>query len=188
MVVGGSLILGISYALKMYKRRENLKAFERILIYIESEIRYRHSILSVALLNAANKSDEPFKSWLLYLVKRLNDNKDKSNIDYDYNTLNDFSIDDGDDRDESSFSDIWMDSLAFLTSSSCFSKEDLEDISHIGQTLGYLDIEAHKMGLKLEIDNIHDKINDFNSDLKDKMRISVISGAVIGILVVIVLV
>ena len=54
--------------------------------------------------------------------------------------------------------------------------------------MGYLDIEAHKMGLKLEIDNIHDKINDFNSDLKDKMRISVISGAVIGILVVIVLV
>ncbi|MBQ9234104.1 MAG: stage III sporulation protein AB [Lachnospiraceae bacterium] len=163
MVIGGSLFYGVSFAMRMYKRRENLKALEKILIYLESEIRYRHSIISEAFFNAAKKSDEPFNAWLLYLGKKLNE-------------------DDG-----AGFWEIWTDSLNMLSSGTCLSKEDIEEISQIGQTLGYLDIEAHKMGLRLEIDNFHEKISDYNADLKDKMRVSVISGAVIGILVVIVL-
>ena len=187
MVIGGSLFFGINYALKIYKRRENLKSLERILIYLESEIRYSHSIISEAFLNAAKKSDEPFKTWLFYLGKRLNDTAfDDIKKDNDFKFLN--SVSDSYRQVENNFFDIWKDSLIFLSFSTCLLDEDLEELANIGQTLGYLDIEAHKMGLRLEIDNFHKKIIDYNSDLKEKMKVSVISGAVIGILVVIVLV
>lgn len=164
MVMGGSLFFGVSFAIRMYKRRDNLKALERILIYLESEIRYRHSIISEAVLNAAAKTDEPFKAWLSYLGEKLNENENAG------------------------FLDIWTDSLSMLLSGTCLLEDDIEELVHIGQTLGYLDIEAHKIGLRLEIDNFHEKINEYNAGLKDKMKVSVISCAVIGILVVIVLV
>ena len=165
MVLGGSVFCGINYAIRLRKRRDNLKALERIVMYLESEIRYRHSVMSEAFVNAAKKADKPFSDWLYYLGLRLKD---------EYNG--------------SDFYKIWCDSLNMLQDDTFLSKEDIEELMSLGQTLGYLDIEAHRAGIELEIDNIHNRINDINEGLKDRMRVSVVAGAVFGILVVMILV
>ena len=218
MILTGTLLYGISHAIRMYKRREHLKALERILVCLESEIRYRHSVMGEAFLNVAEKTEKPFRTWLYYLGERLNSNSmNQDNIyrnrlnevDIYNNNLNEVDIynnnlnkvgiysngynksfsDVAEDEvcyNESFFS-IWTDSLFLLSSGTCLTKEDLEELCAIGQTLGYLDIEAHKMGLRLEIDSFHKKISDYSEGLKDKIKVSVVTGAVVGILVVIVL-
>ena len=163
LVMGGSLLYGINHAVKLKKRRDNLKSLERILMYIESEIRYRHSIIWEAFYNASIKADKPFSKWLGFLGDTL------SNCDKD-------------------FYDVWCDSLFLLMDETFLTKEDIEELKNLGQTLGYLDIKAHEEGIRLELDNIHEKISDYNEGLKDRMRISVIAGAVFGILIVVILV
>ncbi len=167
MVLIGSPAFGISYAVRLKKRKDNLKSIERILMYLESEIRYRHSLIYEAFNNAAVKADKPFSMWLLNLGESL----------YLYDT-----------PDKDSFYEIWCDSLEMLRYGTCLTNEDIEELAAVGQTLGYLDIEAHKAGLALEIDHFHEKIFEYNQTLTGRMRVSVMAGAVFGILVVIVLV
>ncbi|MBO6115394.1 MAG: stage III sporulation protein AB [Lachnospiraceae bacterium] len=216
MILAGTLLYGINHAIRMYRRRENLKALERILVCLESEIRYRHSVIGEAFLNVAKKADKQFTNWLYYLGERLNsksineDDKHSNSVNiidmYSngnshsinkvdmYSNGNSHSISESisfvkkdDTGYNADFFSIWTDSLFLLSSGTCLTKEDLEELCAIGQTLGYLDIEAHKMGLRLEIDSFHKKISDYSEGLKDKIKVSVVTGAVVGILVVIVL-
>ena len=91
MILTGTLLYGISHAIRMYKRREHLKALERILVCLESEIRYRHSVIGEAFLNVAEKTEKPFRTWLYYLGERLNSNS--MNQDNIYrNRLNEVDI------------------------------------------------------------------------------------------------
>lgn len=188
LVLGGSLLYGISRAIRLKKRRDNLKAIERIVMYLESEIRYRHSLMSEAFFNAAGKTDKPFSDWLSYLAGRLKDNYN-SKYDYTgfaYSDFEPFNLDE--DYNNFDFFNIWCESLIMLKDNSFLSNEDIEELKALGQTLGYLDIEAHKAGIGLEINNLHDRISCVSDGLKERMRVSVIAGAVFGILVVVVLV
>lgn len=188
LVLGGSLLYGICRAIRLKKRRDNLKAIERIVMYLESEIRYRHSLMSEAFFNAAGKTDKPFSDWLSYLADRLKDNHNNY-YDYtglDYGDTKSFSLDE--DYNNFDFFNIWCESLILLKNNSYLLNEDIEELKALGQTLGYLDIEAHKVGMGLEINNLHDRITCISDGLKDRMRVSVIAGAVFGILVVVVLV
>ncbi len=145
----------------MKQRLESLKSMEKIMILISNDIRYRHSVLQEAFLNSAKKTDKPFAEWLRLLADRLY----------------------GGD-----FYDIWCLSLSELDKSTCLTEGDIEELKPIGQTLGYLDISAQEMGLRLEIDNLHEKILKLDENLYDRMKVSVVAGTVLGILTVVVLV
>ncbi len=167
MVLSGFSYFGIINALRLKKRKNNLRAVEKILIYLESEIRYKHSLISEALINASRKADKPFDNWLFYLGKRV-----------DSDTV----------VETDGFYEIWISSLEMLRQDTCLSNEDIEELATVGQTLGYLDIEAHRAGLELELKSLHEKICEYSETLAGKMRISVIAGALLGIMIVIVLV
>lgn len=167
MVLSGSAYFGIVQAAGLKKRKSSLKSIERILMYLESEIRYKHSLISEALINASKKADKPFNNWLFFLSERV---------------TSDIAV------ETDGFYEIWVSSLEMLRQDTCLSNEDIEELATVGQTLGYLDIEAHRAGLELEMKSLHEKICEYNEALTGKMRISVIAGALFGILVVIVLI
>ena len=67
----GSLVLGIKIALNMKARLRALRELERIISYIEGELRYRHAVLNEALYNVSLKCGHPFDMWLGDLSQRL---------------------------------------------------------------------------------------------------------------------
>lgn len=148
----------------MKKRVDELRELERLINYIEGEIRYRHSILSQACLNAGSKTGQPFKEWLCGLSKTVEEDCDRG------------------------FIDIWEDSLKYLKSKSCLNKEDMERLYDLGRTLGYLDIESQKQGLMLEKENIHNVIQRLDKSLAGNMKLSVVLGTLGGIFIVVILV
>lgn len=163
-MIAGSMALGIKIALMMKKRVEQLKEIERIINYIEGEIRYKHSILKEACINASTKCGQPFSDWLEIVGDRLE--------------LSDSG---------EGFSEIWFESLNVLYEKSLLSKRDINEINSLGQTLGYLDIRSQEMGLKLEKENIHERLVQSDRELMNRMKISVILGTLSGIFIVIML-
>ncbi|MBQ8924422.1 MAG: stage III sporulation protein AB [Lachnospiraceae bacterium] len=162
-VISGGGIAGFSYAYKLRKRLDNLRELERIVIHIENDIRYRHSIISEAFRGVSVRCRKPFSDWLMFLSERLDDA-------------------------DSQFSEIWDSSLIYLKDNSFLHNEDIDNLKTLGQTLGYLDIASQEMGIKLFLENLHNKINEISSTLNDKIRISIIAGMVGGIFIVVLLV
>ncbi|MBQ8924456.1 MAG: stage III sporulation protein AB [Lachnospiraceae bacterium] len=190
LVITGAGIAGTSYAYRLKKRLDNLKELEHIVINIENDIRYRHSIISSAFKNVSTKCHKPFSHWLMFISKRL-DYADDPN-EANEQLINDFDCDDeffnGFFHNTYEFSEIWDKSLIYLKDNSFLKNEDIDDLKTLGQTLGYLDITSQKMGISLFLDNLHSKINEINSTLNDKIRISIIAGMVSGIFIVILLI
>ena len=185
-VIFGSISFGINHAYKLKKRLDNLKEIERIIIYIENEIRYRQSVLCDACHNAALKSDKPFNEWLENLSYELGY---KKNFMYENKDgyINKAGFIDNDSliNNDESFNNIWNSSLSFLRDNSYLRKSDLEELRNLGQTLGYLDINSQEMGIKLALKNIRSKIEDYNQKLPEKIKLSLIASGVCGILIVI---
>ncbi len=148
----------------MKKRVDELRELERIINYIEGEIRYRHSILSQACRNAGLKTGQPFRQWLQVLG-------DEMESEY-----------------ESTFQEIWDSSLKYLEEKSCLHRDDISRLCDLGRTLGYLDVESQTKGLTLEKDNIHEVIQKLDKGLAGNMKLSVVLGTLGGIFIVVILV
>lgn len=164
MVIGGGGMLGLCIANNMRLRVKQLKELERIILFLEGEIRVRHSILSEAFRFASKKCGQPFNEWLIYLSDSLSD----INCDSDFYT-------------------IWTSSLAILRDKSRLNKTDLSIVENIGQTLGYLDIRAMEQGLSLERENIKDVAKTSLCELPNRVKISIILGILGGVFIIIVL-
>lgn len=67
-------------------------------------------------------------------------------------------------------------------------KEDVKELYLVGQTLGYPDIKSMEMGLELQKENIHNKIQALDGVLANNMKVSVILGTLGGILLVVILI
>ena len=163
MIIGGCLCIGILYAHGMKCRVEELRQVERIINYIEGEIRYKNSLLKEACLSASLRCGQPFKQWLEKLGERIEG----------------FYMD--------SFGEIWEDSLDELRENSCLKNEDIREINLVGQTLGYLDIRTQEMGLGLEKEIIHNNVERLDKGLANNMKVSVILGGLSGLMLVIIL-
>ena len=139
-----------------------------MIIYIENEIRYKHSVLSEVFQNAGRRVKEPYGSWLAELGERL------EAVTFD-------------NAGSYSFNDIWEISLEDLRVASHLKDEDIAELATLGQTLGYMDVTAQQMGLTLYLEELRRDIERISASLPDKTRVSVIAGTVGGILIVILL-
>lgn len=158
-------MLGFCIANNMRLRVKQLKELERIILFLEGEIRVRHAILGEAFLFASKKCGQPFNEWLMFLSDSLSD----------VNCVSDFNT-------------IWNGSLAILRDKSKLNKSDLSIVENIGQTLGYLDIRAMEQGLLLERENIKDVVKTSLCELPNRVRISIILGILGGVLVILILI
>ena len=60
MILAGGILLGIWIAMSMKKRVDELKQIERIINYLEGEIRYKNSLLGEACIAASLRCGQPF--------------------------------------------------------------------------------------------------------------------------------
>lgn len=173
LVIIGSLALGLRIAFNMRGRIRDLKEIERILGFLEGELRVRHSTMDEALENVASKSGQPFKLWL----KELAENIRTSQNYVDYNCSNEH-ID---------LHDMWNKSLDKLLGRTSLNFKDIEQLQDVGRALGYLDIESQQMNLKMEMELIHQHILTLDKDLSVRMKNAVVVCLLGGIMTVIAL-
>ena len=170
MVVLGSLALGIRIAWSMKGRILALKEMERILAYLEGELRCRHSMLAEALYNVSLKSPEPYSSWLFELMRTVEGQRE----DMDKGKFNDFYT-------------MWYQSLEDLRHEALLAAKDISLFYDVGKALGYLDIESQQMNLNLEREHIHSYILELDKDVSLRMKNAVILCFLGGVMTVIAL-
>lgn len=162
-VIVGGISLGFIVAFSMKKRVDELRQLERIINYIEGELRYKNALLGEALMSASYRCGQPFDSWLRKLSVQLEEGTDLS------------------------FYSLWENSLIELEPYSALKKEDIRELFAVGQALGYLDIKSQSTSLSLEKENIHSSITKLDKSLYNNMKVSIILGTLGGIFLVILL-
>ena len=154
-------------------RVKNLRELERILGFLEGEIRCRHSFLEDACINTSKKCGQPFSQWLNALALELSGMSGKNMHKTEEDDIS------------HSFADIWIRNIEGLGESTCLNAEDMDELKQLGQTLGYLDIQMQEEGLRLEMDSLHAKNVRLKAELSSRVKLSVMLGFLAGILLVI---
>ena len=86
------------------------------------------------------------------------------------------------------FDQIWIEHADKLYESSGLKQEDMEYIYNLGQTIGYLDVQAQEEGLALLQADLGRHIRELEAEAKDRMRLSLVVGSVAGVLLIIILI
>lgn len=205
MVVIGSLTLGLRIATNMRGRLSALRQVERILCYIEGELKVRQARLGEALTDVSLKTPNPYSYWLSQLADMLESCTICAEVqseEYAYhmdNVLGDVSeyaaSDDmkashilkGNTIEYKDFYTLWCKSLTTLRDETQLSFKDITSLYDVGKALGYLDIESQQMNLALERERLHSVILELDKDLNSRMKNAVVMSFLCGLLTVIAL-
>lgn len=170
-MVVGSLALGVRIATNMRGRLNSLRELERILGYIDGELRCRHSVLYEAMYNVSLKSGQPYRLWLGRLSKEL---EAQGSVNDEASKYKDFYT-------------LWCESLTYLMEETLLNSKDISQLCDVGKALGYLDIESQQMNLNLERELIHKHILELDKDINARMKNAIVLCFLGGIMTVIAL-
>ena len=163
--------MGIKLAGLMKGRILALREIERIIGYLEGELRYRHSTLGEALYSVSRKCATPYSAWLTQLGKAVDGQAEEF-------------------KDKTSYQDfytIWCKSLDALRGSTLLNSRDINQLRDVGKALGYLDIESQQMNLNLEKELIHSTVLELDKDIGARMKNAIVLSFLGGIMTVIAL-
>ncbi len=148
-----------------------LREIERIIGYLEGELRCKHSTLGEALYSVSRKSTAPYSTWLNQLGKAV----DGQAIEF---------------KDKASYEDfftMWCKSLELLKVSTLLNTRDINQLCDVGKALGYLDIESQQMNLNMEKELIHSTVLELDKDIGARMKNAIVLSFLGGIMTVIAL-
>lgn len=111
-----------------------MREYARVLSVATAELRYRRDILAQVFVRVAKKCRQPYAAWLLELSQALMEAQGQA---YSYTEV------------AADFDQIWRKHADRLYESSGLKQEDMEYIYNLGQTIGYLDVQAQEEGLAL---------------------------------------
>ena len=157
-------------------RVRQLQELGRIIGYMSGELRYRREILAQAFESISKKCSVPFSGWLDELSKRLDRNL-RLRMDDEYMRM-----------ENTDFQSLWKKSADDFYLQSGLKREDMEYIYNLGQTIGYLDVQAQEQGLLLLQGDLNRHIQRLEDEMHERIRVAMILGAVLGILLVIIFV
>lgn len=167
-------------------RVRQLRELEHLIGYMSGEVRYRREILTQAFFNISTKCKEPFSIWLRDLADGLKGGTQNMPIeDAIYEEMKNMPIDETKYAVTLDFDSIWKDAAGWLYLHSALKWEDMEYVYNLGQTIGYLDVQAQEQGLMLLQGDLNRHIQRLESEVKERIRVAMILGIVVGILLVI---
>ncbi len=163
--------MGVKIAYMMKGRIVALREIERIIGYLEGELRYKQATLGEALYNVSRKCSEPYNTWLNQLEEAV----DGQAVEL---------------KDRTSYQDfftMWSKSLEILKVSTLLNTRDINLLRGVGKALGYLDIESQLMNLDMEKELIHNTVLELDKDIGARMKNAIVLSFLGGILTVIAL-
>lgn len=166
--------MGILRAMAIRRRVKEMQEYARVLSVVTAELRYRRDILAQVFARVAKKCREPYAPWLSELAQALTEAQQGQAYSYT--------------EAAADFDQIWMEHADKLYESSGLKQEDMEYIYNLGQTIGYLDVQAQEEGLALLQADLGRHIRELETEAKDRMRLSLVVGGVSGVLLIIILI
>lgn len=170
--LGAALILLSAPGLGMYlagqwkERLRQLEKLRQMIYFLKGEITYSHAPLAEALERVGRRSGGPLGDMFIRAAKRICTQEGES------------------------LQEIWShetDAMARDTVNLPLTKGDLEQLSSLGEHLGYLDVDMQERTLLLYLEQLDLSIKYLQAHRQEKCRLYTSLGVMGGIFLVIVM-
>lgn len=162
VIAGGGIGFYVAHLFKY--RLQELMELQRIIVLLQSEIRYNVTPLPEAFLNISRKTSMPFSIIFRNMGEELMELNGQS------------------------FLQIWKGGVGNIAEKTTLSLSDLRNLDTLGKSLGYLDKETQLNAIELYLEQMDFAINNLQSNLNKKMNLSRYLGFVGGMILVIILI
>jgi len=162
-VIGSMIVIAVCTALGFEKSNDlqmHLNALEelrKIFVLLRSEVQYTKAPFAELFLKISKKVDGVYKEWLSKISKDL------------------------ERHEKGTLQEVWEVSIYEYLRESRLTKEELEELCRVGNSLGYLET------IELYIDQLDFSIEKTREELKSKKKLYQSMGIMCGIFLVIVL-
>lgn len=162
-IVGSMIVIAVCTALGFEKSNElsmHLNALEelkKLFVLLRSEVQYTRAPFAELFLKISRKMDGVYQKWLLRLSKDLEKHEKRT------------------------LQEVWKVSVYEYLEESRLTKEELEELCRVGNSLGYLET------IELYINQLDFSIEKAREELKSKKKLYQSMGIMCGIFLVIVL-
>lgn len=163
MIILSGTGMGFQASERLFRQNELLKRLKKMIVLLRGEIKYNNTYLGQALENVSGKISEPYSTFLQYLAQRSEENEGES------------------------FAALWRESVTVNLQESGLSKQHLERLVELGETLGFLDREMQLAAIDLFMEQLETMIGENSLKLRDNSRLYRCLGVMGGILVVLVI-
>ena len=164
LVIAATTLSGALRAERIKEEYRQMRNLQRLLCMIESEIRYAHTHLGEIFLHAARRTQEPYRSWLLDMEKRM------------------------DEADSGVFEKIWGQAASEKLSGAGLPKKELERLIQLGGQLGVMDLKLQLEVLALYQEQLRLSMEEVWEGMGAKVRLCHCLGVMSGLLVVVMLI
>lgn len=163
MVILASGGWGMYQAGRIEECYRQMRYLRKLIFRIRSEIRYSRRTLPESLLNVGSDAKDPYKLWLLSLYKRL------------------------EKRQGTSLAGIWEEETLIYLSDVGIPEDILEGLIRLGGELGSIDIEMQVKTLDLYLEHMEQRMEEFRTEQKEKVRLYRWIGVTGGVFLAIIL-
>lgn len=160
MVIGATVLFGERKAAALKEQHRQMEYLRQLLYALLSEVRYARSPLGEIFLSVGESAEEPYKSWLLELGRRL------------YR------------RDGGSFSHLWKTSIREKLSTAALAEAEISRLSELGDRLGFADIEFQVSSIERYLTQLEVSADEIRKEMKIKTRLYHCLGIMSGMLIV----
>lgn len=162
-VMGGVGYFAVSMNQALEKRNLELRKLYSILLQLKSEIQYMGNTLPECFQKLSYHAKEPFVAWLNRLTERM------------------------EQKEESSFQEIWKEELEYLYECSAFEKEDIEPLQELSDKLGSMDVTAQIKAIDYALPHIERNRNVLEGELGQRKKVVVTLSLFCGFMTLILL-
>lgn len=168
-LTGSVLVMGAAcyFAINMNQSFENrnleLRKLYSILLQLKSEIQYMGNTLPESFQKLSRHAKEPFLAWLNRLTVKM------------------------EQKEETSFQEIWKEELEYLYQNSALEKEDVEPLQELSDKLGSMDVTAQLKAIDYALLHIERNRNLLEGELSQKKKVVITLSLFCGFMTLILL-
>lgn len=164
LILGSCTGIGMHFSGELRSRIRDLHDIKKLIYLLKGDIRYAHTPLPEAVQALSYRHDGKFKEFLSSIASKLNQ------------------------LGGISFYNIWKEAVDTKLSHTALTNKDLEQLSRLGESLGYLDKEVQLNTLELYIEQLENEIQELQKNVKEKTYMYNALGVMGGIFIVIVMI
>lgn len=156
--------IGVLKGRELNKRVEQLKKLKKFIYMLKSEIKYMRSPLPDAFLELSKRVESPLSTFLIELSSELSE------------------------CERDSFYQVWEEQVEKHFRSCGMTKEDLEGLCKMGESMGFLGQEMQENTLSLYLQQLDISLAEAREEESKKVRVYHYLGVSFGLFIMILLI
>lgn len=164
LVILSSTAMGLYFSNVTKGRLVDLKALKKNMFILRGDIRYGNTPLPEALETLAERNKDNFKEFFHEIAKELRSLSGET------------------------FASVWDKGVRKFLKNSYINAVDREQLSKLGESLGYLDKDMQIKVIDLYIEQLETELEEATHTIKEKTRLYNMLGVLFGIFITIVMI